>query len=337
MTRGLRCAGDGSHYSQDGWCADSITVKNTIITTRLNEDTESDCMYFQDAANIILDNNYLHCQNTSPVNNHSDVIQSHRTRGWRITNNICIEDSNAQGAALIIGCWDLRDDSEVDSVIIYNNYFFMGGLWRVGAPWVNAGYMGWNGDYGDYGNYSPTIIIHNTFVTNGPYVSGFFAEAPVHLFVNNIVAQWGDGLNYGDYWLRTLRTSGYDTDFGIPYAYFQVDSARNNLLWAEWWANGLRVYGSIQGNGNTSSCASWSTWVNTYGGTGVSANPLFVDQVGHMESEADLDGELQSGSPAINAGEDIQAIIEGMGLPWTDINGNARDSTPDIGAYQYVP
>ncbi|NNL20406.1 MAG: T9SS type A sorting domain-containing protein, partial [Ignavibacteriaceae bacterium] len=69
-------------------------------------------------------------------------------------------------------------------------------------------------------------------------------------------------------------------------------------------------------------------------GTGVNGDPLFVDKIGHIADQGTLDGELQAGSPAINQGENIQAIIEAMGLPWTDINGNPRDSSPDIGAYE---
>ena len=97
--------------------------------------------------------------------------------------------------------------------------------------------------------------------------------------------------------------------------------------------------GTWEGNGTSAQNFYWSTWVNTLGGTGINANPLFVDDIGniHGEDQANISGELQAGSPAINQGEDIQAIIEGMGLPWTDINGNARDNTPDLGAYQYVP
>ena len=55
-----------------------------------------------------------------------------------------------------------------------------------------------------------------------------------------------------------------------------------------------------------------------------------------IDDEGDITGELQSGSPAINAGVDIQALVESMGLPWADINGNPRDNTPTIGAYEYL-
>jgi hypothetical protein len=42
----------------------------------------------------------------------------------------------------------------------------------------------------------------------------------------------------------------------------------------------------------------------------------------------------QNGSSAVDGGEDLQAVVEGMGLEWKDINGNPRDSSPTIGAYQ---
>ena len=32
----------------------------------------------------------------------------------------------------------------------------------------------------------------------------------------------------------------------------------------------------------------------------------------------------------------LQAFIESKGLPWTDIEGNPRDSPPDLGAYEYT-
>ncbi|MCK7528667.1 MAG: hypothetical protein MZV64_69480 [Ignavibacteriales bacterium] len=64
-------------------------------------------------------------------------------------------------------------------------------------------------------------------------------------------------------------------------------------------------------------------------------NPLFVDAPDGIDKGIDVDFHLQAGSPAINAGVDVQSIIEGFGLPYTDIDGNSLDSTPDCGAYQY--
>jgi len=112
-----------------------------------------------------------------------------------------------------------------------------------------------------------------------------------------------------------------------------VDSTIQGLYYREW--DDFYCMQSVTGNGNTGSCHSWDSWVNTYGGTGIYGNPLFVSPIGYIEDEGIITGELQPGSPAINAGVDIQAIVESMGLPWADINGNPRDNTPTIGAYEY--
>ena len=330
--RGIRFAGkDSNGYTTAGFCADSLFLINTTIITPNDLNSETDVIYVQDASHIYIENNFMHCRNKSPINNHSDVIQSNRTRGWRIINNILISDSNAQGMPIIIGAWDTEGDESVDSVIIYNNYMYMGGLWYASPPQVAGMNTGWNSYYSDYGDMPITVVAHNTVVVHGPEVAGIHVQFPVTLFVNNILAQYGDGVT-GDSYLRVYKTS----PTGI------ADSIRNNLMWSEWEpgvGGGFRVQGYVSGNGNSGQCYDWNTWVNTYGGTGVNANPLFVDNIGHIPSDeqGDLDGELQAGSPAINQGEDIQWLIESMGLPWEDINGNPRDSTPDIGAYQYVP
>ena len=73
--------------------------------------------------------------------------------------------------------------------------------------------------------------------------------------------------------------------------------------------------------------------------------PLFVHKFGYEPDQGALNGELQPGSPAINEGEDAEWYInyinatynlEGdWALQWKDINGNPRDNTPTIGAYEY--
>ena len=114
-----------------------------------------------------------------------------------------------------------------------------------------------------------------------------------------------------------------------------VDSVRNNVIWREW--DDVEFGGNWTNGSVTSNAFGWTYWTSTLGGTGVNANPLFVDNFGNEPDQGAIRGYLQSGSPAISQGEDLQWLIEAMGLPWTDINGNDRDSTPDIGAYQYIP
>jgi len=215
---------------------------------------------------------------------------------------------------------------------------YAGGVWRNGnEPWLTAMNPEFAQRWAALGFVAaPHFIAHNTIVVQGPWFAGAHIVAPATM-VNNIIVQFkgspdhtppANGFDYvnGYLWMENFRNSG------VP----DVDSMKNNLMWTEWSTGKFRG-GPFVGNGNSGKAYSWSDWVNTYGGTGVNGDPLFVDKIGHVADQGTLDGELQSGSPAINAGEDIQALIEGMGLPWTDINGNPRDSTPDIGAYQYVP
>ncbi|MBT8390647.1 MAG: hypothetical protein KJO48_02640 [Ignavibacteria bacterium] len=327
--RGLRFAGDSNPCCQTlpGYAADNLLLMNSIIITPNDLDSETDVMYLQHASNIIIKNNFLHCRNKSPVNNHSDVIQSNAIRNLKVFNNVMISDSNAQGMPQITGAWDIPGDGVIDSVIIYNNFMYGGGLWYgVDAPWVAGLNPAWANRYPH--DTPPTFIAHNTIITHGPTVAAVHVQVPGVLFINNILAQFGDGLAVGD-WLPNFRTS--------PTTY--ADSTRHNLIWTEWPGNSNRLFqGYVSGNGITGQCYDWNTWENTYGGTGVGENPLLVSPIGSIPSDeqGNITGELQSNSPAINAGEDIQALIESIGLPWEDVDGNARNESPDsvtIGAY----
>jgi hypothetical protein len=125
-----------------------------------------------------------------------------------------------------------------------------------------------------------------------------------------------------------------------------IDSLRNNLFYRSWGASMFTTGYRVTGNGNTGYPTSWSNWTTTYGGTGVYAeDPLFVDNIGYEPDQGLLDGELQSGSPAIDAGENLEDFIDWLNdtynltgewaIPKTDINGNSRDANWDIGAYEY--
>jgi hypothetical protein len=221
------------------------------------------------------------------------------------------------------------DGSSPDSVIFYNNFFYSGGIWYYPGQWLNI--IDHQADRYPTGGEPPTIMIHNTMISHGAFVWAVWKErhqeTEKHLMVNNIIAQYGDGDGGvpSTYWHGTFKNSG---------GAWVVDSTRAGLYYNQY--EGFNCMQSVTGNGNTGSCTSWDSWVNTYGGTGIEADPLFVDNIGYIEDEGTIDGELQSGSPAINAGEDVQTLIESMGLPWADINGNPRDNTPTIGAYEYL-
>ena len=308
------------HYQMD-----SVIIKNCSIISLEDFFGQTDGIYIQFATNTIIHDNFIHIRNQDNFA-HCDGMQSQSSKGYKIYNNVIIVDSllasSGGGGATIILRPAVGDGT--DSLIIYNNFLYTGG-----ESSVNGSEQGnlFNRLNSPPETDEPFIFVHNTVVTNGAFYTPMIREwGRPGLVVNNIFAQFGDGLGSLK-WMPILRSGG------------DVDSLKNNILWREWLTNNPSPMfdGNWTGNGTSAYGFNWDTWVNTLGGTGINENPLFVDNIGYEPVQADIRGDLQSGSPAINQGLDIQAIIENMGFPWTDINGNARDSTPDIGAYQYVP
>ena len=99
------------------------------------------------------------------------------------------------------------------------------------------------------------------------------------------------------------------------------------------------------GGSPTGDPGDWNTWVNTYGGTGVKADPLLVNNIGHEPNQSDIVPDIQAGSPAIDAGEDLTYLhsyfLSTYGWDLSDmlydIYGNERgaDGDWDIGAVEY--
>ncbi len=304
----------------------NIEIKNcTVVSLPIYNLNSTDAVYGQGVHKLRIHGNFIHQRNKTTNNMHVDCIQLYRTADVRIWNNVCIVDSGVTGHGMILGV-ESRANNQ-DTMIIYNNYIYAGGhLLPGGDPYINAGYCRWYG----YNYHALSYWIHNTLVTaNGgesPLVMEYMA-----FFKNNIIAQYGtNGQNpsvYGGQALATV-TSTNPAWCGScnPPAY--VDSCTSNLFWREW--DNIGFTGQFSGNGNTGTPSSWPDWVNTYGGTGVNSNPLFVNNVRERNGYV-----ISSNSPARNTGVDLQTFIESKGLPWTDIDGNPRDSTPDIGAYQY--
>jgi hypothetical protein len=299
-----------------------------------------DALCYNSASNNVIRNNYIHVRNAQVENSHIDGMLAILSEGFMVYNNVIILDSNVQGQAYILRAW--ADSPTEDPIVVYNNFMYLGGTFNSTEwPWTPALFLRFNPDEIEtYGVVRPsTYVIHNTIITGGPYDHGVMFEVPPTVFVNNIVAQFGSGtgknINESNEWLSAMRNSA-----GTIY----VDDVRNNLIWREWAVNNPHSLftGTWSGHGTSASNFGWSTWVNTLGGTGVSANPLFADEnIGAFgypvfEDQGNLRGYLQSTSPAINQGEDIRVLVESFGLPWTDINGNPRDGTPTIGAYEYV-
>jgi hypothetical protein len=116
----------------------------------------------------------------------------------------------------------------------------------------------------------------------------------------------------------------------------------NVIMWSNSAATGPEIhntflstpnisYSDIQGCGGSSS---WNPACGNNGGSNIDADPLFVDADGadNIFGTADDNLRLQSGSPAIDAGNNA-AIPAGV---ITDLDGNPRiiSGTVDMGAYE---
>lgn len=315
LTGGLKI--EGNNNFPDNLNCTNIEIKNCIIESLpLYNLNSTDCLYAQGVLKLRIHNNFINQRNTSSNNMHVDCIQLYRTADVRIWNNVCIVDYGVQGHGMILGVESRA--GQIDTMISYNNYIYAGGHELGGDPDINAAFNRW------YSNNSRPLSywIHNTLVTNHSNESPIVMEY-MGFLKNNIIVQFNPNGQPPTWPLPTIN-AGNGMYFDPPC---YVDSCTNNLIWREW--GDVQFYGQFSGNGNSGTPSGWSGWVNTYGGTGVSSNPSFTNPLGSYNGFI-----LNSNSPAINAGGNLQAFIESKGLPWADILGNPRDSSPNIGAYE---
>ncbi len=322
----------------DDWIGDNdstslitdIEIKNCVMYGYKNHTNPGadDIIIIDAAQQININNNFLHIQNqqigTPPgQHKHIDPLQTIEVKSVKIWNNVCIVDSGCYGHTMILGMQS--GTGGADTNIIYNNYLYEGGhLNADGNPSVQELYLRWYGQ----GPFPPTFVINNTIVGANGGTYPLYHERPAWV-KNNIIVQLGTNgqnpANYGgvgrDTWQGGWNTSWYN----------EADNSNNNLIWRDYSDvefGGNRFMGS--GGSPVGTPNGWSGWTNNYGGVGVNANPGFTGnyRLGKFE--------ISENSPARNAGEDLQSFIESKGLPWTDINGNPRDSSPDLGAYEYT-
>lgn len=300
---------------------DYTTIRNCRIVSYQLYNGQTDGIYAQRCQRTLVHDNYIRVRNQDP-NAHNDALQAYLTNGWVIYNNFFINDSvyspEGGGTPIILG------SQGTNPVIIYNNFLYMGGIWYPSGNQNSALWTRW------YNNnpMPPTWVIHNTIVVNGPRCRNFIQEYGA-ITINNILATFSTSEGMANL-EESLPTS-------IP-----VDSTRNNLLWRSW--SGPGFSGQFTGNGHTGTPSGWTSWINTYGGTGVNTDPLFFHKFGYEPDQGALNGELQAGSPAIGIGEDAEWYINYLNatynlqgdwaLQWKDINGYPRDNTPTIGAFE---
>ncbi|MCZ6702133.1 MAG: hypothetical protein O6940_03730 [Ignavibacteria bacterium] len=278
-----------------------------------------DAMLFTTVDGVIIRNNFIHIRNASQINSHIDGMLGMVSRDFKVYNNIIILDSNTQGQAYILR---LASDSGLnDSVIVYNNMFYTGGIWFSAGNPPHTSVVNLRHQDSD-GVEPPTYVVHNTIISWGAWYTGTVYETDQTTYVNNVTVQLGTGVDLGQATFWPANQRGSDEP--------PVDSVRNNLIWREWesTADQSLFTGTWHNNGTSRRNFNWSTWVNILGGTGVNADPLFVQTFAFTNDGGDNQGEnqknirgfLQSGSPAIGAGEDVQALIESL----------------DIGGWRYI-
>lgn len=336
---------EGYRHYIDFTGIDSLTISNCRIIsdvhypdmTLYGTNWQTDGIFVKGATSTVIHDNYIHTQSIDSVA-HVDGIQSQESEGFVIYRNVVIADSSGNppeggGMALILRSGDMSGDSL--PVIIYNNFFYQGGIWYVSDPQAYG--FAFNTHRGDQANYlvpsSPTYIFHNTITglcTRNAGVSlEYFGASNDGVFINNIVAVY-EGNSGLARWT-----------FGVNDGY--IDSIRNNLVWNNYNDNS-DMYTANDFLDSDLSSLSHAQWLSE-GGTGISENPDFVHSFGYEPDQGALDGELQSSSPAINAGEDITYLKNYIQTTFGitvdiehDINGNLRDtSQPTIGAYEYEP
>jgi hypothetical protein len=162
---------------------------------------------------------------------------------------------------------------------------------------------------------SSPIIMSNTITKNSSDYGGGIRciEYSNPVITNNLIA-W----NFG-------QGGGISCDHSSPII-INNTITRNDFWGIESWQSLPVVINTIIWN-NTGSAISGSatvTYSDVQGGWpgigNIDADPMFVDPSN--------DYHLQPGSPCIDAGTPI-------GAPPDDIEGNPRDKSPDMGAYEY--
>jgi hypothetical protein len=298
---------------------DNVTIRNCRIESYRLFAGQTDGIYIQRAQRTFIYNNYIHQRNQDP-SAHTDALQAYLANGFVIYNNFFINDSvyspEGGGTPMILG------SQGTNPVIIYNNFLYMGGIWDPGGSQNSSLWLRWY----NQNPMPPTWVINNTIVVNGPRCRAAIQEYN-GVMINNILAMYSTSSGMANL-EENLSTA-------IP-----VDSIRNNLFYRSWSNAGFS--GSFTGNGNTVSGPSWTTWVNTLGGTGMNSDPYLANNIGFEPDQGALIPDLNPNSPAIGMGENIEPYLDyfqneyNIVLPESDIYGAPRNiNNPSIGAYEY--
>ena len=313
----------------------------TLITNdNLNTPQEEDVCYIDCAGDIWIHHNIFWERNNHECSSgdcpHVDNIQTaFGAYGLKIYNNIFIKDSCVSGANMILGIKS-RYASYGDTCVVYNNYMYTGGMDGCGSNWTQQ--ILWRAPETIGSDYVALVYsINNTLVASNDASGNSCAEGHYNpLESNNIFVQWG--VNGAEPTiLPSTMAQWYSTYSSGDLKY--VDSMHTNLAWQAW--DGSASFGGNRWRwgsttGSIDDGGGWSDWVSK-GGDGVNDDPDFVNDYRWYNTAP---YEISATSPAIDAGTDMTYILQAFEyLPdfdaSTDILGNERDGSWDIGAFEY--
>lgn len=270
--------------------------------------------------NILIGNNTLAGSVPTPYC-HDDCIQSYfGNYNLIISNNYLYDGQVADYHQLIM----MEDMDGVN--VIYNNVLYMPNKEQWGNTFLDKGDNGYNAKY---------YVIHNTAIS-GSNRNQFDTGADTMTAYNNLFTCTSEP--------HAVVTGG-DLPGGAGVAFestpdwtkIQGNHFGEKFVEGSGWKNytltTMNGYGA-ETFGN--SATRWRTDPLIYGDD---AN-VYPNEDFHPTESSPL---RDNGIYDLGGGQTVQALVESLGwsttgdyLEWVDIEGNPRDDTPDIGAYQYI-
>ena len=299
-------------------------IRNSYVESKANDGSEANdnILYQKNAHHIFIHHNYLYQKNQQNAGNHIDNIQfSNYPNSVFIYNNIAIVDSGVQGHNFILGICATGSQYH-DTVLVFNNYLYNGGYGST------SGYNFYSDNIynreaeGGTGLNPLAYTINNTLVSANCGIFSTRDGGRTAFASNNIMLKLGQNGSAPP----TLPQVHMALE-GEP-----IDSFKTNLYYQAW--NGGMSYSTGGG------ALDWTDWTGA-GGDGVNDNPEMVNDLDYYDVSTNPQPfEITSTSPAIDAGTDMSYVLNQFEyLPMfdasTDILGNERDASWDIGAFEF--
>jgi len=293
--------------------SDSVFIRHTTIDfqdAHASVESGRDGIFVQSSRNIFVEGCTIINDNRVTYS-HSDNIQimyGERVFVWHSLFYLDAEDETNWERPNQVFMWE----SMMDTLVIYGNVFY--------AP---------------LHRYITGDRYNDVLDKNNPYSKTYY-------FINN-TAYTGDvtklvalSTTTDAYFYNNVFNGGFGTNrasvrYTYPYGSYGGDwSLTDGNVYGHYLSGGM--YGRTIAQMLSDGAESTGVLADRY-----SVNPLWINITYGTDDYPNQDFGLQSSSPAINVGVNVQSIIEGFNIPYTDIDGNSLDSTPDAGAYQYVP